>query len=247
MTRSKIVLIERRHIPTVAPNTLIIYAHNNALYIIDDRQQITRVTGVTAITGSTGQFGNVTGGNYSEFETDGTLELHGNATTWEDLSAPLNTERQGAGGKPDYDFTNLGLLFPQNDDAEIAYLIIQMQHQKLLESDIKLHVHYIQSVAAQPTFKIDYRWYNNSSTVPGSWTTISSADGSKGLFSWSSGSILQIATFPTVSALTGETVSSNIDIKLYRDDNDVTGDVLAKYVDLHYQVDSFGSREEFSK
>jgi hypothetical protein len=202
---------------------------------------------VVSSSGIPNKFGDTSGGNYTEFESDGTVELHGDATTWDDLSAPLNTERQGAGGKPDYDFTNLGLLFPQNDDTEIAYLVIQMQHQKLMDSDIKLHVHYIQDVAAQPTFKIDYRFYNNNGTVPGSWTTISTADGSKGFFSWSSGSLLQIATFPAVSAPANETVSANLDIKLYRDDNDVTGDVLAKYVDLHYQIDSFGSREEYTK
>lgn len=239
MTRSKTVFVERPNIPRVAPGTLIIFAQNNALYMKDDAQQVVRITGNT--------FGSVLSGNYAEFEDDGTLILYGEATSWDDLSAPLNTERQGAGGKPDYDFTNLGLLFPQNDDTEIAYLIIQMRHQKLLDSDIKLHVHYIQSVTQQPTFKIDYRWYNNGDAVPGSWTTISTADGNKGIFTWSSGSILQIATFPAVSAPANETVSSNLDIKLYRDDNDVTGDVLAKYVDLHYQINSFGSREEYTK
>lgn len=247
MTVSKVVLVERLHIPVVAPGTLIIFADNNELYMKDDAQQVTQITGNTHIERATADFGNTTLGNYIEIEADGTVELHGDATTWTDLSAPLNTERQGAAGKPDYDFTDLGLLFPQNDDTEIAYLIVQMKHQKLLGSDIKLHVHYIQDEAAQPTFKIDYRWYNNDSAVPGAWTTISTADGNKGVFTWSSGSLLQIATFPAVSAPASETISSNIDIKLYRDDNDVTGDVLAKYVDLHYQIDSLGSRQEYVK
>ena len=51
----------------------------------------------------------------------------GNATTWDDFSVPLTRDKQGQSSKPDYDFTNLGLLFPQNDTAEIVYLVMQMQ------------------------------------------------------------------------------------------------------------------------
>lgn len=41
MTRSKIVLVERPNIPTVAPGTLILYADNNQLYMKDDNQEVT--------------------------------------------------------------------------------------------------------------------------------------------------------------------------------------------------------------
>lgn len=168
-------------------------------------------------------------------------------TYWDDFSVPLTRDKQGQSSKPDYDFTNLGLLFPQNDDAEIVYLTFQMSHSKKLGSDIKFHVHYIQDGTTQPTFKIDYKFYNNGSTVPASWTTVSTADGSKGVFTYTSGDMLQIATFPAISAPTDENVSANLDLKFYRDDNDVTGDVLAKYIDFHYERDSFGSDEEFTK
>lgn len=171
-------------------------------------------------------------------------------TSWDDLSVELSAGSRGALSVPNYDATNLGLLFPQNDASEIAFATIQMKHRKKLGSAIKLHVHYIQSEATQPTFKIDYKFYNNNEVVPGSWTTISTGTGTgadKGIFTWSSGDLLQIATFPDVAAPTGETVSANLDIKLYREDNDLTGDVLAKYVDLHFEIDSLGSDAEYSK
>lgn len=47
------------------------------------------------------------------------------------------------------------------------------------------------------------------------------------------------------SGITG--VSSILDIKLYRDDNVVTGDVLVKEFDIHYLVDADGSRQEYIK
>lgn len=167
--------------------------------------------------------------------------------TWDDLSVSLTRDKQGQSSKPDYDFTENGLLFPQNDPAEIVYLVIQMKHAKVLGTGLMPHVHYIQDEVPQPTWKIDYRWYNNGAAVPGSWTTISTADGNKGVFDYTSGAIMQIGAFVEVLPPASEDVSSNFDLRLYRDDNDVTGDVLAKFIDLHYQIDSLGSDAEYVK
>ena len=175
------------------------------------------------------------------------LVLPGTYTVWDDFSVPLTRDKQGQSDKPDYDFTNLGLLFPQNDDTEIVYLVLQMSHAKKLDSDIYLHLHYIQTSATQPTFKVDYKFYNNGATVPESWTTVSTADGSKGLFTYTSGSLLQIASFPAISPPENESVSANLDVKFYRDDNDLSGDCLTKYLDFHYEIDSFGSASELAK
>ena len=197
-------------------------------------------------TSSSTKIGDISGGNYCEIEDDGTIVLHGDATGHDDLRIPLTQTAQGAMGKPDYDYTNLGLLFPQNDATEIAYSVTQMSHRKLLDSDIEPHIHYIQSSSDEPVFKMDYRWYNNGEAVPGSWTTISTADGDQAKFTYTSGSILQIAEFPSISPPTNEGPSSNVDIRLYRDDNVVSGDVLGKYVDFHFQTDKpAGSRDEY--
>ena len=193
------------------------------------------------------QVGDVSGGNYFDVEADGTWESVGDATTWDDFSISAALAKQGQQSKPDYDFTNLGLLFPQNDDAEIAYIVAQMSHSKLMDSDIYFHIHFIQDEAQLPTFKIDYKFYLNGGLVPGGWTTISTANGSKGIFAYTAGSMLQIATFPAIFPPDNETVSANIDIKIYRDDNDVAGDVLVKYIDFHYEIDMSGSREQLSK
>ena len=166
---------------------------------------------------------------------------------WDDFSVPASLQRQGATTKPDFDYTNMGLLFPQNDPGEIAYMIAQMQHRKALGSAIFPHIHYIQSGATLPVFKLDYRWYNNGSAVPGTWTTISTADGAGIVFPYTSGSILQILPFPDITAIANEGISSNLEMKLYRDDNVVSGDVLVKYFDFHYQNDSTGSTQEYTK
>lgn len=162
---------------------------------------------------------------------------------WDDLRFPFTRDRQGVAAKPDYDFTNMGLLFPQNDATEIVYITAQMPHSWLLGSTISPHLHYVQDEAQEPVFKMDYRWYNNNGDPTVAFTTLTA---STFAFTYTSGSILQIVSFPDIDG-TGFTLSSILDIKIYRDDNVVTGDVLAKEFDIHYQIDRPGSRQEFVK
>ena len=163
---------------------------------------------------------------------------------WEDLRFPATRIRQGATQKPDFDTTNIGLLFPQNDDAEIAYIIAQIPHAYKYETDLHCHIHWVQAQATFPTFKIDYRWYENNGDPTGSFTTLSVNTGE---FTYSSGSICQMSSFTAISGTGKNSVSSILDIKFYRDDNDVASDILVKEFDIHYQLDQPGSDQEFIK
>jgi hypothetical protein len=163
---------------------------------------------------------------------------------WDDLKAPVTAIRQGNTTKPDFDVTNIGLLFPQNDATEIAYIIMQFPHNRKNGTSIRPHIHFIQDAATDPVFKMDYRWYKNGDAVPASFTT---ATASSFAFTYTSGSILQIVSFPEIDGASIDSVSSIFECKLYRDDNVVTGDVLVKEFDIHYQIDQLGSRDEFVK
>jgi hypothetical protein len=163
--------------------------------------------------------------------------------SWEDLKFPLNLSRVGANSKPEYDLTNCGLLFPQNDATEIAYITDQTPHAMKRFSIWRPHIHWIQTSAAIPVFKIAYRLYDNG-TAPGAFTTIAT---NSQIFNYVSGSIAQISRFPDIATAPLSGSSILFDIKLYRDDNVVTGDVLAKSFDIHCQIDSSGSDIEYSK
>jgi hypothetical protein len=164
---------------------------------------------------------------------------------WEDLRFPFTRGRRGALSKPDFDYTNLGLLFPESDATEIVYFIAQIPHAYLLESDLSCHVHFVQTSASTPTFKMDYRWYKNGGDPTVGFTTIT-ASTFKVTYP-GSGSILQIAEFPMIDGDGIDSVSSILDIKLYRDDGDIAADVLGKEFDIHYQTDTRGSLQEYSK
>lgn len=165
---------------------------------------------------------------------------------WTDRSFPFTPSSiNPVTTKPDFDFTRLGLLFPQNDPSEKVYILDQMDHRKLFDSAIRPHVHFIQETADIPTFKIDYKHYNNGADEPASFITIATTG--VGLFTWSGNPMMQIVPFPEVSLVVAELISAHLDLIFYRDDNLVPGDVLVKYFDYHYRMDSDGSRQEFVK
>lgn len=163
---------------------------------------------------------------------------------WDDLFVPLTTTRLGSNSKPDFDFTNIGYLFPQNDATEILYFIIQMPHRWKEGSTVYPHVHWRQAANQQVTFKLDYKWYNIGEAPAANYTTYTMATNA---VAYSSGTIGQLTKGTDGIAGTGKTLSSIIICKLYRQDNVYTGDALTDQFDIHYQIDSFGSRQEYVK
>jgi len=165
---------------------------------------------------------------------------------WDDLRFPATTIRQGATTKPDFDTDNLGLLFPQNDADEIAYIIAQFPHSMKTGSEIKPHIHYWQTSSDTIQFKMDYRWMDNGDTLTPA-DTFKTVTCNSLAFAYVGDTLLQICSFPSIIDTSIDAVSSILDIKIYRDDNIAVGDVLVKEFDIHYQIDAPGSRTEFVK
>ncbi len=163
---------------------------------------------------------------------------------WDDLRFPATLVRLGALSKPDFDYTNLGLLFPQDNANEIAYIIAQMPHAMKQGSALHPHIHYVQDEEELPVFKLAYRWYDIGADPTVAFTVITASEFAR---TYVSGAIHQVVSFPTIPNPGISGVSSLLDLKLYRDDDVVSGDVLVKEFDFHYQVDSLGSGREYQK
>ena len=174
----------------------------------------------------------------------GTILLGGDATAFDDLLMPLVQGKQGALDKPAWDATNLGYLFPQNDATQMLYLNCQIPHRYKVGSTVFPHVHWDQSADQAPVFKIDYRWYSIGAERPAGWTTYTM---DQLAVPYTSGTIHQISKGAAGIAGTGKGISSMLIMKLYRDDNVYTGNVLATSMDVHIEIDSFGSETEYSK
>jgi len=205
--------------------------------------QISGSVNVINASGSVAKFGNGAE-SYTHFESDGTMIMSGSALVWEDLIMPLTTTKIGANEKPDFDETNVGYLFPQNDTAEILYLIIQMPHSWAEGTTICPHLHWRQEEDAAAVFKLDYKWINMDADTSGSFQTHVL---DKYEYTFTSGSIHQVSECLDFIDGTGKTISSVLTMKLYRDDDVYDGDALAYQFDIHYQRDSLGSREEYVK
>lgn len=179
-------------------------------------------------------------------ENSGLYDNEYGAGYWTDKSFPLTYSKRGQGDKPDYDFVNRGMLFPEGNTGEKIQIIDQMLHEKKFETPLRNHVHFIQTVETLPIYKFDYKWYNNGEDVPVDDITISTADGLGPAFEWSGNPMLQIIRFPEIF-LPNESISSHLEGDIYRDDNVVSGDVLTKYFDYHFFKDAAGSIEEYIK
>ena len=167
-----------------------------------------------------------------------------NTLSWTDLLFPMTQVAiNRTTSKPDFDSTNLGMLFPQNDPSEEVFMIGQMPHEYILGSNIRPHIHLQQSVSDHPTFELDYKWFNNSDLVPASWTTL---EATTGVFTYTSGNLAQIMSFSEIDGSSISGASSMLLFKLRRTDNIVTGDVLVWEFDIHYQMNMNGTRTEFA-
>lgn len=164
---------------------------------------------------------------------------------WTDLRTPMTPSQiNPTNSKPDFDYTNIGLLFPQNDTSEIVYTSFQMPHSYKEGSDIEPHIHMGQALDLQAVFKLEYIWVNIGDTLPATWTTITLD--TYGV-EYVSGTLHQILKASAHIDGTGMNISSILKCKLYRDDNVYTGDVLVSDFDVHYQEDANGSVEEYVK
>jgi hypothetical protein len=163
---------------------------------------------------------------------------------YDDIVFELTQTRVGSNSKPDYDFTNIGLLFPRNDVTEIVYITVQMPHAWQIGSTIYPHLHIVQSRNEQATFRMEYKWYDIGDTVPTTWSTY---DMNTYAMPYTSGSISNIVKGSGGISGIGKGISSILKIKLFRNDNVYVGDILADQFDIHILKDSFGSQLEYEK
>jgi hypothetical protein len=178
---------------------------------------------------------------------DTSIRLSGDGTVFEDLRIPVTQTRQGANDLPNFDETNLGYLFDQDDAAEKLYFIVQMPHAWKEESTIYPHIHFKHQAAGTPSFVLTYTWMNidDAGAAPATAYTMdtlaagSPANGDH----W----ILQHATNDGIAG-TGKTISSILVCTLHRTaDSTPDADVLVYEIDFHYEIDSLGSATEYVK
>ena len=184
-----------------------------------------------------------TGANYVEIAADGSITLHGTATSYDDLRFPATAiNPAGAPSAMTFDTVNIGFS-AANGQTQVIAIIAQMPHEWKAGSTIEPHVHW------QPTstntgsvlWRMEYKWTNIEDTEPGAYTVLNALDPADGITFKH-----QYASFGGISGA-GKTASSILTILISRIGGDATdtytGAALLKEFDIHYEIDKLGELE----
>ena len=187
--------------------------------------------------------------NYTKIEADGTVEFNGEATVWEDLRVTLDKGSNSA--TIDYVFgSGPQIWFFKENASDYMSFVVQMPHAYKIGTNIFPHVHWLpkESQVGNVEWKFDYSWANFGDVFP-SITTLTTVE--SGPFTQNKHMITKFPSSGFGISGTGKNVSSILICRIYRigsnaaDTYDKDAGVLS--FDFHYQVDTMGSRGEYTK
>ena len=169
---------------------------------------------------------------------------------WADFSFPSTSSKLGILDKPDFDYDDIALLFPQNDTDEVIFQTRISPHELMIGTDVYWfpHIHRLQAAAGVPVYEYCFRICTPGAAVPDFSDWIATTGALE--FAYSSGKIHQIMHFPAFNAYDAGHVSPacSVDIQVRRNDNVLTGDDLFKAFDFHVPLDApLGSGQQFLK
>lgn len=193
--------------------------------------------------------------NYAYIEADGTFRVTGSATAFEDLRVDglsarpgvvAPTDETGFRGNSSFQARN----FVDNQADEIQF-DVQMPHSWNAGSPIYPHVHFSPWITGTASvqaarFVLDYYWADVNGTFPTGSSTYQMTYTWTGSFQWKH----LIATNASPLSSTGKSLSSILKCRLYRDNtvaSNLGGKITFLYFDIHYEVDSLGSSQEYTK
>jgi len=198
--------------------------------------------------------------NYSEFEPNGTLRFRGNSTVWDDLrivpgafqfagaaDPTLSAWQPGGAGA-----THQVYKFQKNDEV---FASCQMPHKYREGTDVRFHIHWTpcdrgnEESGNNVGWKVDYSWANIDGTFASS-ATVDLSDACTGTDDYHE------MTSDVLVSGTNRTISSVFQLRIYRSDTG-TDDTWASGLaaqspallefDIHFQIDTVGSRQSLVK
>lgn len=172
------------------------------------------------------------------------------ADKWDDFRfSSTNINPPGLGSDPDIDNT-FGVFLFDPSQTEFIFVQMQMPHEWKEESLLYPHVHWMKSSSAGGNvyWQLEYRWAPIGGVMDGSWTTLASST-TNNTDNDTQYEHLTTSLGPIDS--TGKIISDMIVMKLSRIGGDAAdtygADAMLLEFDVHYQVDSRGSVNPFTK
>jgi len=208
------------------------------------------------------KIGDIAGGNYTEIKTDGSMEMFGNATVWDDLRVeptikttgtndPTFTKwfDDGAGSRGVFLFNFTDAITASQKEVDFS---VQLPHS-WKGTAIYPHVHWIPSVAGtgqRPVWGLEYNWadigqtFGNTSII----YTDSLIPNDTNLTQYRH----YISAFPSITPTTNQDeISAILMCRLFRRSGDAsdtyTGTCGLLYIDFHYELNTIGSATTTTK
>ena len=183
----------------------------------------------------------------ARWNTNGTLV---DFVGWDDMKAPATSLKVGSTA-PSADATNGWLTFAHNADAFVFHQF-QLPHAWKEGSFLSPHVHWMKttSAAGEVEWQFSYKWATIGQVVDTNFTdlTVLTPAVSDGDTAYQHA----LSAFADIDA-SGRKISDMLIVKLtrlgssYSGSNHYTAPAALLEMDIHYQIDSFGSIQEFQK
>ena len=189
-------------------------------------------------------------------EADGTLRMDSSATLWDDLRVSLDKASSAA---------SLDFLPGASSGPEIWYFrnaagveamsfTVQIPHSWKEGSTIYPHIHWIpkNTATGDVEWNFEYTWANYDPNTPQIFPALTTSTVVvTGPFTQSAHVITPLTTNNTGLTATGKTVSSVLICRIWRDSgraaDTYNNNVGLISIDFHFEMDTFGSRSEYSK
>jgi hypothetical protein len=188
-------------------------------------------------------------------ETDGTLRMDATAMVWDDLRVTLDKGSSAA---------ELGYLsgssgpqiwyFRNNEGLEAMSFTVQLPHTWKEGTTIYPHIHWTPKSTASGNveWNFDYSWINYNSSSPEVFPAVTTSTViSTGSFTANTHCITPLTAANVGLSATGKKISSVLVCRIWRNSSNTNDTYAANagllFLDFHYQLDTFGSREEYIK
>jgi hypothetical protein len=198
------------------------------------------------------RIGDITSGNYTEFENDGTVKFVGDATVWKDINLGGGVFGSPPGLQPsvvqfvDEGGTNTGIYTAGFAATESISGSFELQHDYMEGTDLYFHIHWQGTAAPTGTdnvqWQLDYTVSKTGETLDAA-TDISVETGFDTQYQF------MFSSFPVITG-TNFTIGNQFLFTLTRiaaSANEYGGNALLATTGIHYQLDTSGSRSMITK
>ncbi len=173
-------------------------------------------------------------------------------TVWDDMVSDLFGRRLlSTAGKVDYDYGENAIVFSSGGSISTANDRVcgnqQILHKfKIGAVTFKPHIHWFQDAATAYELTLQYRHQVNGVAQTTEWTPIElTAGGTSDVWTYpGSGVFNQITRFPSISLTVSP--SDTIQFQMARTDS-LGGSMAVYFMDMHGEIDTMGSRTEYTK